>query len=459
MSPRNRNELEKYLKIYNYRLEHEKIRFWEDNEGQAQFEKLFMVNSECAFFAGNGSGKTAKGANIVVRCALGSSAGKYEQTPVMRDKSTIWVGSPSIDVQMAASEKAILDLLPEKEIEHLKRGSQGEVGVIKLKNGSEIVFKTYKQGRELWQGGNVDLIWLDEEAPEDVFKEALARLRGGDNPKLIYTMTPLKGFTQPYKYFVEAGRAHMFCSTDVNRKNLPQKYIEEKLTGTDTEIQMRRHGLFSNPTGLMLSDWNRSVHVIDHIVPSKKETIFIGGYDFGTTHPSAVVFCAIDLDQNVYVFREWKGANSIFNEQALEILPIQKEYGFRVFYADPSGKQAILELRQRGVFIRAGMNDKSVGYTLLRELLRTGKLFVSRECVNLIYEIENMTVKEEKSGGTIGKDGEEGFGHFDLVSALRYAVTSFFKMKPTKELKPEEKTFVQHVRRRHREQRQGQQRW
>lgn len=441
MKPRDRAELERLLKIYNYRLENEKIRFWEDNKGQAEFEQLFLKNSESALFAGNGSGKTAKGGNIVVRCALGSHAGKFEQAPVMGDKVTIWVGSPSIDVQMAAAEKAITDLLPEKMIEHIKRGSQGEVATIELKNKSEIVFKTYKQGRELWQGGNVDMIWLDEEAPEDVFKEALARLRGGKSPKLIYTMTPLKGFTHPYKYFVEGGKAHMFCSTDVNRANLPQLYIEEKLTGTDTEIQMRRHGLFSNPTGQMLPDWDRSVHLIEHIEPERRETIFIGGYDFGTTHPSAIVFCAIDLDGNVYVFAEWKKSDATFDEQALALRMKHKEYGFKVFYADPSAKQAILELKHRGLPIKAGMNDKAVGYNLLRELLRTGKMFISKECPNLVYEIENLTVKEEKEGRTIGRDGQEGYGHFDLVAALRYAVTSFFKMKPERESTKEDKMW------------------
>src|SRR5579883_3181626 len=58
---------------------------------------------------------------------------------------------------------------------------------------SVLAFKTYEQGRSKWQGATLDFIWLDEEAPEDIYSEALARLTGEG---IVYTtFTPLLGFT------------------------------------------------------------------------------------------------------------------------------------------------------------------------------------------------------------------------------------------------------------------------
>lgn len=41
---------------------------------------------------------------------------------------------------------------------------------------STIVLKSYEQGRVSWQGSEVDFIWIDEEAPQEVYGEALIRL-------------------------------------------------------------------------------------------------------------------------------------------------------------------------------------------------------------------------------------------------------------------------------------------
>jgi phage terminase large subunit-like protein len=49
---------------------------------------------------------------------------------------------------------------------------------------STLGFKTYDQGRSKWQSATLDFVWPDEEAPEDIYSEALARLTGEG---IIYT--------------------------------------------------------------------------------------------------------------------------------------------------------------------------------------------------------------------------------------------------------------------------------
>jgi phage terminase large subunit-like protein len=58
---------------------------------------------------------------------------------------------------------------------------------------STIGFKSYDQGRQKWQGAKRDLIWLDEECPMDIYKEALTRTNAVPDGRLMLTFTPLNG--------------------------------------------------------------------------------------------------------------------------------------------------------------------------------------------------------------------------------------------------------------------------
>jgi phage terminase large subunit-like protein len=55
-------------------------------------------------------------------------------------------------------------------------------------------FKSYDQGRKKFQGTAKHLVWLDEEPPEDVYSECMARLMTTDG-MMICTFTPLEGLS------------------------------------------------------------------------------------------------------------------------------------------------------------------------------------------------------------------------------------------------------------------------
>lgn len=59
---------------------------------------------------------------------------------------------------------------------------------------SRLVFKSFDQGREAFQGTEQEVIWLDEESDEGVRGECILRLMTTDGI-LIETFTPLKGMT------------------------------------------------------------------------------------------------------------------------------------------------------------------------------------------------------------------------------------------------------------------------
>ena len=66
---------------------------------------------------------------------------------------------------------------------------------------SRLWFKSYEQGKEQWMGKAVDLVWLDEEPPQDIYSQGLRatlKTRG----LIFMTFTPEKGMTNVVAQFM-----------------------------------------------------------------------------------------------------------------------------------------------------------------------------------------------------------------------------------------------------------------
>ncbi len=101
-------------------------------------------------------------------------------------------------------------LLPYDSIISTKRGSgvadSVEVVYVKSKFGtSQLIFKSYDQRREGFQGTEQDVILLDEEPPEPVYTECLLRTMTNDG-MLLLTFTPLLGLSDVVMMFCRGGR-------------------------------------------------------------------------------------------------------------------------------------------------------------------------------------------------------------------------------------------------------------
>lgn len=140
-----------------------------------------------SIFGGNRCGKTEVGAAFVIKFAL--------DNPNSRIRC-----STHADMQVPIQMTKIWKLLPKNDLVKYaafneKRGFTNKI--IIFSNGSTIRFKTYDQGRESFQGADLDIEWDDEEAPEDVVKEQKMRLVDRDGI-LLRTMTPLNGLSYTY---------------------------------------------------------------------------------------------------------------------------------------------------------------------------------------------------------------------------------------------------------------------
>lgn len=426
------------LEVLAWRLENEPIRYFEPNPGAQEefFEKLEVLR-EVAYFAGNKSGKTYCGAKYVVQAALGKDAAKYGLEVLYETPVHVWVGSVDFKTQRESSQQCIETLLPKAEIKKVYTLTNGIVDRIDLVNGNTIGFKTYDQGRKAWQGPVKTIVWLDEEAPADVMAEARARLTA-PNAKLILTMTPLLGITNVYKEFVEDNinyRGYVFGSTYENQAHLNDLYLSTLENMTEMEQQQRIHGRFTRLEGLVYSSFDREQNLVDHYWPDKKTHIFYGGMDFGADHPTAFIICAIDVDGNIYVFNEYKERDKGIEEHALGWWNISRNYDVKTVFRDPSAKQMAIEFRslkeaRLRVNTKGGVNDRATGISLINTLFKTNKLFVSKNCTELIYELEHHQYKKNK---IVGKDADVKKVLDDVCDALRYCVASVWKKKAVKE--------------------------
>lgn len=92
-----------------------------------------------------------------------------------------------------------------------KTGVPDLVDYIEIKHESggwsRLAFKSYDQGRRVFQGTAKHLIWLDEECPMDVYGECLIRT-ATTNGIIMLTFTPLLGMSELVRSFIqpETGR-------------------------------------------------------------------------------------------------------------------------------------------------------------------------------------------------------------------------------------------------------------
>ena len=200
---------------------------------------------------------------------------------------------------------------------------------------SSLHFKAYEMGVEKWQGRSVDVVWLDEEPSRDIYSQAVTRTL--DRRGMVYmTFTPEAGMTETVAAFmnrIQAGQSLVNATwDDASEKiksmkgqqgHLSEVVMEQILSAySPHEREMRRYGRPSIGSGLIFPVDEEKI-IIDP-VEIKDHWPRIAAIDFGWDHPTAVVWCAVDRDEDVfYVYdchRESKASPSI-HAQAIRSRP------------------------------------------------------------------------------------------------------------------------------------------
>lgn len=180
---------------------------------------------------------------------------------------------------------------------------------IKHKSGgtSLLRFKYYAQGRRKWQGPPVDFVWFDEEPPEDIYDEGLARTiatRG----MVALSFTPLLGMSSVVRRFLmETSQDRSDTNMTIEEaEHIPAKERERIIASFPPhEREARARGVPTMGSGLIFPVADEQIAVEPFDTPAIWPVI--GALDFGWDHPTAAVKLAWDRDADcVYVTQAYR---------------------------------------------------------------------------------------------------------------------------------------------------------
>ena len=388
------------------------------------------------YYGGNGAGKTAIGTYITALLAIGWDCEKY-WLPFLWIKKNIWVGTKSgSNVKGVIHPYFLWDnsmsRIPQELIDKVNMDN-GILKSILLKNWCKIQFITYDQWSENLQGWNPDWILLDEEPTNvDVWAELKARTR---NPKceMLITMTPLNGLTKVYEFFFEQKDSILKGACKTYRvSSLDNPFTDKTWTRgmTEEEYRLRVEGTFENPTWLVYSSFFRTRNVVPNFNPylmwERSDIKFYRGIDFGVSHPTACIWLAQDLDDNIYIFEELEESNMTLSNIVDRINQKSLGYDFEYTVRDSASAREGMEVDK--LWLRTvpadkltkwvnDMSNRRSGILLINDLFNKGKLLISDKCTRLIRELETHYYKEGwKKDWEVNKEGD------DLLDALRYVI-------------------------------------
>lgn len=300
-----------------------KIDFFEPYPKQREFFDLGATKRERLLRAGSQEGKTYAGAAETSYHLTGLYPPDWkgrrfnhpvtgwcagESATLVRDKPQFELcGKPGV-IEAFGTGFIPKELFADKP--SLSRGVTDAFDTIQVKhftNGVEdgistLTFKSYEQGRLKFQSGTCDFVWCDEEPPDDIYNECLARIiaTGG---MIFITFTPLNGMsTVVSKFLLEISPDRSdTVMTIYDAKHIPPEEIEKILAGFPEHQRMTRaFGVPMQGSGRVFNHPDEMV--IEEAIPFSsipREWAKIWGMDFGISHPFAAVLLAWDKDADI----------------------------------------------------------------------------------------------------------------------------------------------------------------
>lgn len=219
---------------------------------QEEFHKAAQEWPVRLFVGANRSGKTmAGGAEIAMR-ALCVHPYLQNQKP-----GNYWVVSVDFATSRDVAERAVRDMLPPEGAGWVWRAADR---VMKFENGSEVAFKSADSGRSKFQGVAKSGIWFDEEPPQEIYSECLARRGVGQRLDIWFTMTPIpdkkdgQRMSWTYRELYEPslqrkGVYSVSVALDDNEYFTEEERSELKKNWTGAEYKIRALGEYTLLTG------------------------------------------------------------------------------------------------------------------------------------------------------------------------------------------------------------------
>jgi len=310
----------------------------------------------------------------------------------------------------------------------MNRAITGLVDYVNIKHAtggvSRLVFKSYEMKLSTWASDEIDLIWLDEEPPEDIHTECLARITNTEG-HIIITFTPLNGMSDVVKLF--------YPQPSTTERWMIQMAIEEALHISPEQRQkiILRYPEYMRDARTRGVPMLGSGRVFEHLESALAEEAFEipehfargNGLDLGYgDHPTAIAFMAHDRDSDIvhlYDIYKNKDVRLSLHADALKMRPAwiptayphdagRHDPGSGDTYADMYRKKGCRMMSEHATYREGGYNVEP-GILMMDERMATGRFRVASHLSPWFEEYRTYHRKE----GKIVDDFD------DLMSATR----------------------------------------
>jgi len=430
----------------NYEFNHKQSEFWRtllNDTGTALGDNPY---TEIAYWGGWGAGKTSSillGINqlceIYPRCLC----------VVIRDT---W---DQLDDTVITDFHNIFQKAPYKYMEQKK--------VAKYSNGSSIRFRAFDKPENIL-GGNIDIIVVSqaEQIPHELFSQLFGRMRGpGRIPKkiIITEGNPSEGWAKdryknpdkPLPPRCKLIETSAYDNEKVLRKLNPHYFEDIINSSTPGQIRRNLYGEWGDFDEMVLANFSERLNVLDPFDIPASYRKAVGG-DYGFRNPAAFAWLCVDYDGNVIVYDEYKEPGKMVAELAMASfrhgrLPVA--YDFSAKRPDRDGKSVWSELESHGVNLVEANKDERRNISVTNGMFKQGRLFVTRNCVELIKEIRAYKWKKHslKSENQPKEEPVDKNNH--LIDSLLYGVAYIedLKSRPPEEI-DRRKTLAFHTQQR-----------
>lgn len=405
-----------------------------------------------AFIGGNGTGKT-EGGGFELACHLTGRYPAWWQGKRFDHPIVAWVGGDTTKTCRDIIQKKLLGaadykdsevgtgIIPADCIGKVNPSNQltGLVDYVRVKHESgqwsTLFLKSYDQGRDAWQGTEIHVIWLDEQAPTPIFEECAARFRGeSSGGRMFLTFTGLKGATDVALMFLpelttgttledmrKASRARVVCPMD-DVPHLSKQDIADILGSTTGAVrETRRTGIPYTASGRIYKVDEKVFVVEPFLAPKYWPRVYGADFGFGSEEKgagTAVVWGAFDRESDtIYIYAEYFAAEM---PRAVHVDAIKNRGAWIPGVGDYAGKTddgtaTLRAYRELGLDIEPANKSVQVGIDTVNERLTQGRLKVFSSCTRWLGEYRLYSYADN---GTIKKERDH------LMDATRYLVMS-----------------------------------
>ena len=301
-------------------------------------------------------------------------------------------------------------------------------------NGAEVIFRPFDDPTKL-KSLNLGACGIEEmtDVSEDIFKMVRTRMRQPAMPGVVFGATNPGTFGNwVYRNFIEkpVPNSRVIYSRTTDNDYLPDAYLAdlEHMKESNPEYYRRMvEGMWGQLEGLVYA------FPLDSRLASTPETYqrFIGGLDFGFTHPTAMVIFGV-IDEKYYqvdeIYRHKMTSGDIINaiREKIQVYPMD------VIYCDAARPEIIEDMRRAGIPAQAAVKDVFDGIMWVKTLIGSRRLYVHQACMFTLREYDSYIWDRKNEVKEVPVKVND-----DCMDATRYALYSDMKRNLGEVAEPE----------------------